>query len=128
MTVRTVWTERLRLLTGAGAVGALLSPSLGVLAGQPRQCPAGHGLCYGEPVNAGPLINTRNFDGGPSLSHDGLTLYLGPRVNTPYFEVFRAFQQTAEPCTGIRLGRTASATSISGWPDALPSGPHSNQQ
>jgi Tol biopolymer transport system component len=31
-------------------------------------------LCYDAPVNAGPLINTSNFDGGPALSQDGLTL------------------------------------------------------
>ena len=29
------------------------------------------------PVNAGPLINTANFEGGPSLSQDGLTLLFG---------------------------------------------------
>ena len=30
-----------------------------------------------SPVNAGPLINTANFEGGPSLSQDGLTLLFG---------------------------------------------------
>ena len=31
---------------------------------------------FGVPENLGPVINTSSFDGGPSLSADGLTLYL----------------------------------------------------
>lgn len=31
---------------------------------------------FGVPRNLGPVINTSSFDGGPSLSADGLTLYL----------------------------------------------------
>jgi OmpA-OmpF porin, OOP family len=31
---------------------------------------------FGVPKNLGPVINTSSFDGGPSLSADGLTLYL----------------------------------------------------
>jgi Tol biopolymer transport system component len=31
---------------------------------------------FGVPKNLGPVINTPGFDGGPSLSADGLTLYL----------------------------------------------------
>ena len=34
-------------------------------------------MCYDTPVNAGPLINTAMFEGGPSLSQDGLTLLFG---------------------------------------------------
>ena len=34
-------------------------------------------LCYDLPVNVGTLINTANFEGGPSLSQDGLTLLFG---------------------------------------------------
>ena len=45
-------------------------------AGAP-DCAAGPRLCYDLPVNAGPLINTANFEGGPSLSQDGLTLLFG---------------------------------------------------
>jgi len=46
-------------------------------------CAAGPRLCYDQPVNAGSLINTRNFDGGPELSEDGLTLLFGSaRLNS----------------------------------------------
>ena len=38
-------------------------------------CSASHRFCYGAPQNLGPLINTPQFDGGPSISADGLTLY-----------------------------------------------------
>jgi hypothetical protein len=40
-------------------------------------CAAGPRLCYDLPVNVGPLINTANFEGGPSLSQDGMTLLFG---------------------------------------------------
>jgi len=39
------------------------------------ECSAGQQLCYNEAVNLGPLINTSAFDGGPSISGDGLVLY-----------------------------------------------------
>jgi hypothetical protein len=46
-------------------------------------CAAGPRLCYDLPVNVGPLINTANFEGGPSLSQDGLTLLFGAaRLNS----------------------------------------------
>src|SRR5262249_61801222 len=32
-------------------------------------------FAFGAPVNLGPAINTLGFEGGPSLSADGLTLY-----------------------------------------------------
>ena len=38
-------------------------------------CSGFHRFCYGAPQNLGPLINTPQFDGGPSISADGLTLY-----------------------------------------------------
>jgi hypothetical protein len=40
-------------------------------------CSVSHRFCYGAPENLGPLINTPQFDGGPSISADGLTLYFG---------------------------------------------------
>jgi Tol biopolymer transport system component len=40
-------------------------------------------LCYDPPINAGPLVNTGGFEGGPSLSEDGLTLLFGAaRLNS----------------------------------------------
>jgi len=72
------------LLLAAIAGLGLLSPA----AGQSRpqgapDCSAGPRLCYDQPVNAGSLINTRSFDGGPELSKDGLTLLFGSaRVNS----------------------------------------------
>ena len=80
---RLVGTKRLVLLTVTAALGTLLSASHGSgLNGAPT-CAAGRRLCYDLPVNAGPLINTENFDGGPELSEDGLTLLFGSaRLNS----------------------------------------------
>ena len=76
MTSRQFGKEQL-LLTVIAGLGTLSSA-----AGQsgPQgapDCAAGPRLCYDLPVNAGPLINTANFDGGPELSQDGLTLLFG---------------------------------------------------
>jgi OmpA-OmpF porin, OOP family len=68
---------RLQRLTVAGALGSLLVAWNTPQASQRQGCEIGHGLCYDIPINAGPLINTGNFDGGPSLSQDGLTLFFG---------------------------------------------------
>ena len=38
-------------------------------------CSGSQRFCYGTPQNLGPLINTPQFDGGPSISADALTLY-----------------------------------------------------
>lgn len=40
-------------------------------------CLVSHRFCYGAPENLGPAVNTPQFDGGPSISADGLTLYFG---------------------------------------------------
>jgi hypothetical protein len=76
MTSRRFGTRQLLLAVVAG-IGTLSSA-----AGQsePRAtpvCAAGPRLCYDPPVNVGPLINTANFEGGPFLSQDGLTLLFG---------------------------------------------------
>jgi len=77
---RPLWVKRLLLLTVIAALGTLLSASR--LPHAPT-CAAGHRLCYDLPVNAGPFINTQNFDGGPELSDDGLTLLFGSaRLNS----------------------------------------------
>jgi len=77
MTSRPFGKEQLLLLTVIAGLGTLSSA-----AGQsgPQgapDCAAGPRLCYDLPVNVGPLINTANFEGGPSLSQDGLTLLFG---------------------------------------------------
>ena len=38
-------------------------------------CSVSHRFCYDAPQNRGPLINAPQFDGGPSISADGRTLY-----------------------------------------------------
>jgi WD40-like Beta Propeller Repeat len=38
-------------------------------------CTVSHRFCYGAPDSLGAFINTPQFDGGPSISADGLTLY-----------------------------------------------------
>jgi len=77
MIVQKRMTGRLRLLTLAAVLGSVLVAWDTPRANQRQECNIGHGLCYDVPVNAGPLINTGNFDGGPSLSQDGLTLFFG---------------------------------------------------
>ena len=77
MTSRPFGKKQLLLLTVIAGLGTLSSA-----AGQsgPQgapDCAAGPRLCYDLPVNVGPLINTANFEGGPSLSQDGLTLLFG---------------------------------------------------
>jgi hypothetical protein len=83
MILRKPRTGRLRLPTLAGVLGLLLVAGPTPRASQRQGCDIGHGLCYEVPINAGPLINTGRFDGGPSLSHDGLTLFFGSaRLNS----------------------------------------------
>ena len=83
MTSRRFGKKQLLLLTVIAGFGNLSSA-----AGQsgPQgapDCAAGPRLCYDLPVNVGPLINTANFEGGPSLSQDGLMLLFGAaRLNS----------------------------------------------
>src|SRR5215217_8214066 len=39
------------------------------------ECVVDRPYCYSAPVHLGPLINTAAFEGGPSLSANGLELY-----------------------------------------------------
>ena len=68
---------QLLLLTMTVGLGTLLSAANQPALGQAPGCSAGPQLCYDTPVNAGPLINTALFEGGPCLSQDGLTLLFG---------------------------------------------------
>jgi len=77
MTLRLFGKQQLLLMAVTAGLGTFLSA-----AGQsePRSapdCAAGPRLCYDVPVNVGPLVNTASFEGGPSLSQDGLTLLFG---------------------------------------------------
>ena len=77
MTSRRFGTKQLLLLTVVAGLGTLSSAAgQSGLQGTP-DCAAGPRLCYDPPVNVGPLINTAKFEGGPSLSQDGLTLLFG---------------------------------------------------
>jgi Tol biopolymer transport system component len=70
-----------RTLAGLVAIGILTATWSVCGANQDQvtqaasECSAGKHLCYSEPVNLGSLINTSAFDGGPSISWDGLVLY-----------------------------------------------------
>ena len=77
MTSRRDWTKQLLLLMVMAGVGTLLSAADRSEPNQTSTCVAGSKLCYDTAVNAGPHINTALFDGGPSLSQDGLTLLFG---------------------------------------------------
>ena len=77
MTTRRFEKKYLLMLTVIVGLATLSSAS--GQSGQQRapDCAAGPRLCYDLPVNVGTLINTANFEGGPSLSQDGLTLLFG---------------------------------------------------
>ena len=83
MTSRRFGKKQLLQLTVIAGLGTLSSAAgLSGPQGVP-DCAAGPRLCYDLPVNVGPLINTANFEGGPSLSQDGLTLLFGAaRLNS----------------------------------------------
>ena len=83
MTSRRVRNKPLLPSTVIAGLGTFLSASDRSAPPGAPDCEAGPTLCYNQPVNAGPLINTAKLDGGPSLSQDGLTLLLGAaRVNS----------------------------------------------
>jgi hypothetical protein len=77
MTSRSHCSGQLLLVTMTMGLGTLLSAASHSALNQAPACSAGPKLCYDTPVNAGPLINTARFEGGPSLSQDGLTLLFG---------------------------------------------------
>jgi WD40-like Beta Propeller Repeat len=77
MTLRRDCRGQLLLLTMTVGLGTLLSAANLSARNQAPDCSAGPKLCYDTPVNAGPLINTALFEGGPCLSQDGLTLLFG---------------------------------------------------
>ena len=77
MALRRECRRQLLLLTMTMGFGSLLSAANPSALNQAPACSAGPRLCYDTPVNAGPLINTALFEGGPSLSQDGLTLLFG---------------------------------------------------
>ena len=77
MTSLRVWKRLLLLLSVAAGLGTLVSASSQSGPRRAPDCAAGPRLCYDVPVNAGTLINTADFEGGPSLSQDGLTLLFG---------------------------------------------------
>ena len=77
MALRRDCRRQLLLLTMTVGFGSLLPAANPSALNQAPACPAGPRLCYDTPVNAGPLINTALFEGGPSLSQDGLTLLFG---------------------------------------------------
>ena len=77
MTSRRAWNKSLLLATMTAGLGMLLSASGHAGSRPAADCAAGPKLCYDLPVNAGSLINTQDFEGGPSLSQDGLTLLFG---------------------------------------------------
>jgi hypothetical protein len=70
------------------------------------ECVADRRYCYTAPVNLGPLINTAAFEGGPSLSANGLELYFvsaragalgGPGDQDIYVSRRRSIQDDWQP-------------------------------
>src|SRR4030095_8578636 len=56
-------------------VAVVFATNLRSLENVQGECSAGKPYCYGTPVHLDPTINTPGFEGGPSLSADGLELY-----------------------------------------------------
>jgi Tol biopolymer transport system component len=77
MTSLGVWSKSLLVATMTAGLGIFSSTSGHAGSGPAADCAAGPQLCYDLPANAGSPINTQNFEGGPSLSQDGLTLLFG---------------------------------------------------
>ena len=75
MTSPWAWKRLLLPLSVAAGLGTLVSASSHSGLRRAPDCAAGPRFCFDPPVNAGPLMNTPQFDGGPSISADGLTLY-----------------------------------------------------
>jgi hypothetical protein len=76
--VSRLWLSGIAVVAclAAGSIrGMELSHELGEVVQTISGCSVSHRFCYGAPVNLGPLVNTPQFDGGPSISADGLTLY-----------------------------------------------------
>jgi len=57
------------------ALIAALSVGLSGLRYAAEDCSAGKPFCYDTPIHLDSPINTAGFEGGPSLSSDGLELY-----------------------------------------------------
>jgi Tol biopolymer transport system component len=93
----------------------LLSVANPAALNQMPACSAGPKLCYDTPINAGPLINTARFEGGPSLSQDGLSLFFGAaRLNglgALDEDIYMATRQTIAEAFGPaqNLGPTVNA-------------------
>jgi Tol biopolymer transport system component len=63
-------------LAAGGGSGTALSHGIREVPQDVSGCSVSHRFCYSAPENLGALVNTPQFDGGPSVSADGLTLYL----------------------------------------------------
>jgi hypothetical protein len=74
---RRICPKPLPLLAATAVLGTLVSAAGNHEENEAPTCATGPRLCYDAPTNAGPGINTARFEGGPALSHDGLTLLFG---------------------------------------------------
>jgi hypothetical protein len=115
MTGRRNRKVRVVLATLTVGFGTLLSTANPAAVEQVPECSAGQRLCYDTPVNAGPLINTKLFEGGPSLSQDGLTLLFGAarrnRLGVLDEDIYMATRETTAEAFGLaqNLGPTVNA-------------------
>ena len=115
MTGRRDCRRPLLLLTMMVGLGTLLSAANQFSLNQAPACSAGPKLCYDTPVNAGPLINSALFEGGPALSQDGLTLLFGAaRRNSSGMldeDIYMATRETVAEAFGPaqNLGSTINA-------------------
>jgi len=67
--------KQLVSLAVAALVATFQVPEPGRVKNVQGECAAGKPYCYDEPVHLDGSINTSGFEGGPSLSADGLELY-----------------------------------------------------
>jgi len=74
-----------------------------------------------EPVNLGPTINSSGYEGHPSISTDGLTLYFSSNLTGGFGsdDIWMSARQTIEDEWGVpvNLGPTVNSTRMDGWLD-----------
>ena len=76
---------------------------------------------WGEPVNLGPTINSSLYEGHPSISTDGLTLYFSSDLPGGFGsdDIWMSTRQTIEDEweVPINLGPLVNSTRMDGWMD-----------
>jgi Tol biopolymer transport system component len=81
---------------------------------------------WGTPVNLGPTVNVSSHDAYPSVSADGLTLFIQSNRPGGYgkYDIWMTTRQTKDDSwtTPVNLGSTVNSSAIEGNPNISPDG------